>query len=135
MQSKPQSDLPAHVYQMSYPVRKDKAGLDRKSKKTNNYAEDIFMKKAILLIFVIILWGAPGMAEEYVIIKDSLFGTQKIEIYQSLNDALGHYSGEGKIYKMTRKEIQVKRVSSRKRVEVTEYNWIADEKKTDKPTK
>jgi len=82
---------------------------------------------------MIILWSTQGMAEEYAIIKDSLFGTQKIEIYQSLSDALSHYNGEGKVYRLTRKEVPVKRVSSRKRVEVTEYNWIPNEKKPVKP--
>lgn len=91
------------------------------------------MKQAILIAFIIILWTAPGMAEEYAIIKDSLFGAQKIEIYQSLNEALRYYNGEGKIYKITRKEVPVKRVSARKKVEVTEYTWIADDKKPAKP--
>jgi hypothetical protein len=91
------------------------------------------MKQAILIVSMIILWTAPVMAEEYAIIKDSLFGTQKIEIYQSQNEALSHYNGEGKVYKITRKEVPVKRVSARKRVEVTEYTWIPDDKKTDKP--
>jgi len=91
-----------------------------------------FMKQGLLTVSMIILWTAPGMSEEYAIIRDSLFGTKKIEIYQSLNEALNHYNGEGKVYKITRKEVPVKRVSSRKRVEVTEYTWIPDDKKTDK---
>lgn len=70
--------------------------------------------------------------EEYAIIKDSLFGTQKIEIYQSKEEALRRFSGEGKIYRITRKEIPVKRVEKRKKVEVTEYDWIIDEKKPEK---
>jgi len=90
------------------------------------------MKQGFLIISTVIFWTAPGMAEEYAIIRDSLFGTRKIEIYQSLNEALSHYNGEGKVYKITRKEIPVKRVSSRKRVEVTEYTWIPDDKKSDK---
>lgn len=90
------------------------------------------MKQAVLIVSMIVLWTSQGMAEEYAIIKDSLFGTQKIEIYQSLNEALSHYNGEGKVYKITRKEVSVKRVSSRKKVEVTEYNWIADDKKPEK---
>lgn len=92
-----------------------------------------FIKKSILIVSIIIFWTAPGMAEEYAIVKDSLFGTQKIEFYQSLNEALSHYSGEGKVFRITRKEIPIKRVSARKRVEVTEYTWIADEKKPEKP--
>ncbi len=93
------------------------------------------MKTFFLIAFLILGWALPGTAEEFAIIKDSLFGTQKIEIYQSEEEALKHYAGEGRIYRITRKEVPVKRVETRKKVEVTEYGWIVDDKIPAKKTK
>ncbi len=93
------------------------------------------MKSFLMIAFIILCWAIPGMAEEFAIIKDSLFGTQKIEIYRSQEEALKHFTGEGKVYRITRKEVPVKRVETRKKVEVTEYGWIIDNKTTAKKTK
>ncbi len=87
------------------------------------------MRTIALIILMAALWSTPATAEEYAIIKNSLFGTQKIEIYQTQEEALKNFSGEGKLYRITRKEMPVKRVETRKKVEVTEYDWIVDEKK------
>lgn len=90
------------------------------------------MRKVLLILLICVLWSMPGLAEEYAIIKDSLFGTRKIEFYQSREEALRHFSGEGKLYRITRKEIPVRRVEKRKKVEVTEYDWVIDEPKSKK---
>lgn len=88
---------------------------------------------AFLLAAVIL--GSPLQAKEYAIIKDSMFGTRKIEIYQNLKDALANYSGEGKIYEITKKEIPIRRIESKKKIEVSEYKWIAKERESKAPDK
>lgn len=87
------------------------------------------MKKIALGILIVLLWSSPGISDEYAIIKDSLFGTKKIEIYKTLDEALKHYSGEGKVYRMTRNEVPVKKIEAKKKIEITEYEWIPDDKK------
>jgi hypothetical protein len=87
------------------------------------------MKKAVLTLLVLFLWALPGRSEEYAIIKDTLFGAQKIEFYSSKEKALKHYTGEGKIYRIVRTEVPVKKIETRKKVEVTENIWIIDEGK------
>lgn len=93
------------------------------------------MKTFLMFSLIILCWAIPGMAEEFAIIKDSLFGTQKIEIYKSQEEALKHFTGEGKVYRITRKEVPVKRVETRKKVEVTEYGWVIEDKNAAKKTK
>jgi len=73
-----------------------------------------------------LLWVGFVYGEEYAIIKESLFGTQKIEIYKSLEQALDNYTGEGTVYKISREKIAVKQVEKKKKIEVTEYKWIID---------
>ncbi|HON61765.1 MAG TPA: hypothetical protein PK314_07840 [Deltaproteobacteria bacterium] len=85
------------------------------------------MKKIALIVLFVLLWFSPGISEEYAIIKDSLFGTKKIEIYKNLDDALQRYTGEGKVYRITRKEIPVKKIEAKKKIEITEYEWIPDD--------
>jgi hypothetical protein len=98
------------------------------------------MGKIGLFLLAAVIFGSPLQAKEYAIIKDTMFGTQKIEIYQNMKDALTNYTGEGKIYEITKKEIPIKRIESRKKIEVSEYKWIVEdkgnkpaEKATDKP--
>jgi len=86
------------------------------------------MKKIVLSLLMVVLWSSQGFSDEFAIIKDSLFGTKKIEIYATLEEALEHYSGEGKVYRITRKEIQVKKIEAKKKIEITEYEWIVDDK-------
>jgi hypothetical protein len=87
------------------------------------------MKKAVIALVALLVLAAPAMAEEFAIIKDSLFGSQKIEFYASREEALRRYNGEGKIYRITKTEIPVKRIETRKKVEVTEYGWVIDDVK------
>jgi hypothetical protein len=104
------------------------------------------MRTAAIFLLAAFFFGSAAQAaqeKEYAIIKDTMFGTQKIEIYQSLKEALENYTGEGKLYEITRKDVPVKRVESTKKVEVTEYKWVAEDtgktepviktEKTDKP--
>jgi hypothetical protein len=104
------------------------------------------MRTAAIFLLAVFFFGSAAQAaqgKEYAIIKDTMFGTQKIEIYQSLKEALENYTGEGKLYEITRKDVPVKRVESTKKVEVTEYKWVAEDTgktdpviktdKTDKP--
>jgi hypothetical protein len=63
-----------------------------------------------------------------------MFGSQKIEIYQTLKEALDNYTGEGKLYEINLKAVPVKRVETKKKVEVSEFKWTVDEK-TDKTEK
>lgn len=86
------------------------------------------MRKIGVFLLAVFILGTAAQAKEYAIIKDSMFGSQKIEIYQTLKDALENYNGEGKIYEITRKEVQVRRIESKKKVEVSEYKWIVEEK-------
>jgi hypothetical protein len=89
------------------------------------------MKKMLLIVSVLLFWANILLAEEYAIIKESLFGTQKIEIYKTLEEALENYTGEGTVYSITRKKVSVKQVETKKKIEVTEYKWII-EKNEDK---
>ena len=104
------------------------------------------MRTVAVFLLAAFFFGSAAQAaqgKEYAIIKDTMFGTQKIEIYQSLKEALENYTGEGKLYEITRKDVPVKRVESTKKVEVTEYKWVAEDtgktepviktEKTDKP--
>jgi hypothetical protein len=95
------------------------------------------MRKMIMLCVAVLIITSPASAKEYAIIKDTMFGSQKIEIYQSLKDALDNYTGEGKLYEITLKPVPVKRVETKKKVEVSEYKWSVDEKvdKADKNDK
>jgi hypothetical protein len=81
-----------------------------------------------VFLLATLIFGSPLQAKEYAIIKDTMFGTQKIEIYQNLKDALTNYTGEGKIYEITKKEVPIKRIESKKKIEVSEYKWIAEDK-------
>jgi hypothetical protein len=100
------------------------------------------MRKLFMLCVAVLIITSAASAKEYAIIKDTMFGSQKIEIYQSLKDALDNYTGEGKLYEITLKPVPVKRVETKKKVEVSEYKWSIDEKvdkaekaeKTDKNT-
>ncbi len=86
------------------------------------------MRKLFMLCVAVLIITSAASAKEYAIIKDTMFGSQKIEIYQSLKDALDNYTGEGKLYEITLKPVPVKRVETKKKVEVSEYKWSVDEK-------
>jgi hypothetical protein len=95
------------------------------------------MRIFFMLCVAVLIITSAASAKEYAIIKDTMFGGQKIEIYQSLRDALDNYTGEGKLYEITLKPIPVKRVETKKKVEVSEFKWSVDEKvdKTEKSDK
>ena len=95
------------------------------------------MRKIFMLCVAVLIITSAASAKEYAIIKDTMFGSQKIEIYQSLKDALDNYTGEGKLYEITLKPVPVKRIETKKKVEVSEFKWSVDEKvdKTDKNDK
>ena len=84
------------------------------------------MKKLYLILVISLFWVGLVYGEEYAIIKESLFGTQKIEVYKTLEQALNNYTGEGTVYKISREKIAVKQVEKKKKIEVTEYKWIVD---------
>jgi hypothetical protein len=98
---------------------------DKREEVKGGYA----MRKIGVFLLAAFIFGSAAHAKEYAIIKDSMFGSQKIELYQTLKDALGNYSGEGKIYEIVRKEVPIKRIESKKKIEVSEYKWIVNEKK------
>ena len=95
------------------------------------------MRKLFMLCVAVLIITSAASAKEYAIIKDTMFGSQKIEIYQSLKDALDNYTGEGKLYEITLKPVPVKRLETKKKVEVSEFKWSVDEKvdKTEKNEK
>jgi hypothetical protein len=95
------------------------------------------MRNLFMLCVAVLIITSEASAKEYAIIRDTMFGSQKIEIYQSLKDALDNYSGEGKVYEITLKQVAVKRVETKKKVEVSEFKWSIDEKgeKTEKNDK
>jgi hypothetical protein len=98
------------------------------------------MRKVFMLCVAVLIITSAASAKEYAIIKDTMFGSQKIEIYQSLRDALDNYTGEGKLYEITLKPVPVKRVETKKKVEVSDFKWSVDEKvdkteKNEKPEK
>ena len=95
------------------------------------------MRKLFILCVAVLIITSAASAKEYAIIKDTMFGSQKIEIYQSLKDALDNYTGEGKLYEITLKPVPVKRLETKKKVEVSEFKWSVDEKvdKTEKNDK
>ncbi|HPC48255.1 MAG TPA: hypothetical protein PLW83_09425 [Deltaproteobacteria bacterium] len=66
-------------------------------------------------------------ARDFAIIKNGMFGTRKIELYGSLDEALANYDGNGKIYEITLKQVPLKRKENKKKVEVSEYVWVVDE--------
>lgn len=80
----------------------------------------------LALVFFLLCAGSV-FGKEYAIIKDTLFGSQKIEIYQSLEEALKNYTGDGTLYEISRKRVPVKRIETKKKIEVTEYQWIVEE--------
>ena len=84
------------------------------------------MKRLFLILWISLFWVELVYGEEYAIIKESLFGTQKIEVYKTLEQALDNYTGEGTVYKISREKIAVKQVEKKKKIEVTEYKWIID---------
>ena len=92
------------------------------------------MKKIYVLLVAALFITGMAYAKEYAIIKDTMFGSQKIEIYQTLKEALDNYTGEGKLYEITLKAVPVKRIETKKKVEVSEFKWTVDEK-TDKTEK
>ena len=92
------------------------------------------MRKILVLCIGALLIGTAASAKEYAIIRNTMFGGQKIEVYKSLNDALDNYSGQGKIYEITLTPVPLKRVESKKRIEVSEFRWTVDEK-YEKPEK
>jgi hypothetical protein len=95
------------------------------------------MRKVFMLCMAVLIITSAASAKEYAIIKDTMFGSQKIEIYQSLKDALENYTGEGKLYEISLKPVPVKRIETKKKVEVSEFKWSIDEKvdKTEKNDK
>jgi hypothetical protein len=95
------------------------------------------MRKLFMLCVAVLIITSAASAKEYAIIKDTMFGSQKIEIYQSLKDALDNYTGEGRLYEITLKPVPVKRLETKKKVEVSEFKWTVDEKvdKTEKNDK
>jgi hypothetical protein len=95
------------------------------------------MRKLFMLCVAVLIITSAASAKEYAIIKDTMFGNQKIEIYQSLKDALENYTGEGKLYEISLKPVAVKRIETKKKVEVSEFKWSIDEKvdKTEKNDK
>ena len=93
------------------------------------------MKRLFLILLISLLWVGLVYGEEYAIIKESLFGTQKIEIYRTLEQALDNYTGEGTVYKISREKIGVKQVEKKKKIEVTEYKWIIDKNDKNGKTK
>lgn len=93
------------------------------------------MNRLISLTALILFVSSPAVAEEYAIIKDTIFGASKIDIYKTKDEALRSYSGEGRIYRITREEIFVKRKETRKKVEVTEHVWVEEEKRPETPAK
>jgi hypothetical protein len=130
---------PPSVY---VPIDNDVKMPDKKDEVKGGWA----MRKMVVFLLAAFVFGSAAhsaQTKEYAIIKDTMFGTQKIEIYQTLKDALENYTGEGKLYEISRKEVLVKRVESKKKVEMTEYKWIVEDKgktdtinkteKTDKP--
>ncbi|MCE5275365.1 MAG: hypothetical protein LLG43_09525 [Deltaproteobacteria bacterium] len=86
------------------------------------------MRRMAVFLLAAFIFGGAAQAKEYAIIKDTLFGSQKIQIYQTLKDALEDYTGEGVLYEITRKPVTVKRVEARKKVEISEYKWVVEEK-------
>lgn len=78
-------------------------------------------------VFLCVCSAATLSAKDYAIIKEGLFGSRKIELYKSLEEALANYSGEGRIYEITLKPVPVRRVENKKKVEVSEYVWVVDE--------
>ncbi|HOS96787.1 MAG TPA: hypothetical protein PLR71_11320 [Deltaproteobacteria bacterium] len=92
------------------------------------------MRKILVLCMGALLIGTAAPARDYAIIKDTMFGSQKIEVYKSLKDALDNYTGEGRIYEITLKPVPLRRVERKKTVEVSEYTWSVDEK-DEKPRK
>jgi hypothetical protein len=93
------------------------------------------MGKIGLFLLAAVIFGSPLQAKEYAIIKNTMFGTQKIEIYRNLKDALANYTGDGKIYEITKKEIPIRRIESKKKIEISEYKWIVEEKENKKADK
>lgn len=98
------------------------------------------MRKLFVLLVAVLLMASAAWAKEYAIIKDTMFGSQKIEIFQSLKEALENFTGEGRLYEITLKQVPLRRVETKKKVEVSEYRWSVDEKndkapKADKPEK
>lgn len=91
------------------------------------------MRKILVLFIGALLIGTVGTAanaKDYAIIKNAMFGGQKIEVYRSLREALENYSGQGKIYEITLTPVPLKRVESKKKIEVSEYTWTVDDKST-----
>jgi len=89
------------------------------------------MRKILVLFVGALLIGTVGTtasAKDYAIIKKAMFGGQKIEVYQSLKDALENYSGQGKIYEVTLTPVPLKRVESKKKIEVSEFTWTVDDR-------
>lgn len=101
------------------------------------------MRKILVICIGALLIGTfwtAANAKDYAIIKNAMFGGQKIEVYRSLREALDNYSGQGKIYEITLTPVPLKRVESKKKIEVSEYTWTVDDKyvkpaKTDKADK
>jgi hypothetical protein len=98
--------------------------LDKKDRMKGGWA----MRKMFMLLVAVLLIGTAVSAKEYAIIKDTMFGSQKIEIFQTLKEALDNYTGEGKLYEITLKSVPVKRIETKKKVEVSEFKWTVDEK-------
>ncbi len=92
------------------------------------------MRKLFVLLMAVLLIASAAWSKEYAIIKDTMFGSQKIEIFQSLKEALENFTGEGRLYEITLKQVPLRRVETKKKVEVSEYRWSVDEK-TDKALK
>ena len=111
------------------PIDNDVKMPDKKSEVKGGWA----MRRMAVFLLAAFIFGGTAQAKEYAIIKDTLFGSQKIQIYQTLKEALEDYTGEGVLYEITRKPVTVKRVEARKKVEISEYKWVVEEK-TEKAT-
>ncbi|HPI91678.1 MAG TPA: hypothetical protein PLT09_00285 [Deltaproteobacteria bacterium] len=92
------------------------------------------MRKILVLCMGALLIGTTAYAKDFAIIKNAMFGGQKIEVYRSLKDALENYTGEGKIYEIILTPVPLRRVESKKKIEVSEFTWTVDDRygKTEK---
>jgi len=86
------------------------------------------MKKIIPAVIMFFICSGSAYCQEYAIIKRSVFGSQKIEFYKTLDEALQDYSGEGTVYEIRKKKVPVKLVTKKKQIEVLEDKWVRDEK-------
>lgn len=116
--------LPPPSGALHVPIDNDVKMPDKKGAEKGGWA----MRRMAVFLLASFIFGGAAQAKEYAIIKDTLFGSQKIQIYQNLKEALEDYTGEGVLYEITRKPVTLKRVEARKKVEISEYKWVVEEK-------